>query len=40
MVNTDLEYMVELKYVLTRYMGIRAHYDSDMGVGIGLSLNY
>lgn len=40
MVNTDLEYMVELKYVINKNMGIRTHYDSDMGLGIGLSLNY
>lgn len=40
MVNTDLEYMVDLRYILTRYMGVRAHYDSDMGFGVGLSLNY
>lgn len=40
MVNTDLEYMVDLRYILTKNMGIRAHYDSDMGVGFGLSLNY
>lgn len=40
MVNTDIEYMVDLRYILTRNIGVRAHYDSDMGVGIGLSLNY
>ncbi len=40
MFNTDLEYMVELKYILNRFMGVRAHYDSDMGLGVGLSLNY
>jgi len=40
MVNTDLEYMAELKYVITKNIGIRAHYDSDMGLGAGLSLNY
>ncbi len=40
MVNTDLEYMVDLRYILTRNIGIRAHYDSDMGIGVGLSLNY
>lgn len=40
MVNTDLEYMGDLRYILTRHLGIRAHYDSDMGLGIGLSLNY
>ncbi len=40
MVNTDLEYMADLRYILTRHMGIRAHYDSDMGFGAGVSLNY
>ncbi len=40
MINTDKEYMGELRYVLTRYMGVRAHYDSDMGWGAGISLNY
>ncbi|MCS3554526.1 MULTISPECIES: multicopper oxidase family protein [unclassified Sphingobacterium] len=40
MVNTDLEYMVDLTYVINKNMGIRTHYDSDMGWGFGLSLNY
>lgn len=40
MVNTDREYMVDLRYVFTRNLGVRAHYDSDMGFGLGLSLNY
>lgn len=40
MVNTDKEYMVELKYILNRNIGIRTHYDSDMGFGLGLILNY
>lgn len=40
MVNTDREYMIDLRYILTRNIGIRAHYDSDMGFGAGLSLNY
>jgi CopA family copper-resistance protein len=40
MVNTDKEYMAALKYIFTRYAGITAHYDSDMGFGIGLTLNY
>lgn len=40
MLNTDLEYMAELKYILNKNMGIRAHYDSDMGFGAGFSLNY
>jgi len=40
MINTDREYMIDLRYILTRNIGIRAHYDSDMGFGTGLSLNY
>ncbi len=40
MVNTDKEYMTGLKYILNKSMGIRTHYDSDMGWGVGLSLNY
>lgn len=40
MVNTDKEYMGELKYIINKNMGIRTHYDSDMGFGVGLSLNY
>src|SRR5690606_35140553 len=40
MVNTDLEYMTELRYILTRHLGVRAHYDSDMGFGVGLALQY
>jgi CopA family copper-resistance protein len=40
MVNSDKEYMLGLQYVLTKNMGVRAHYDSDMGFGIGLTLNY
>ncbi|MGO3109617.1 multicopper oxidase domain-containing protein [Sphingobacterium sp. JB170] len=40
MVNTDREYMGELKYIINKNMGIRTHYDSDMGFGAGLSLNY
>ncbi len=40
MANTDLEYMVDLRYVLNKNMGIRTHYDSDMGFGVGFILNY
>lgn len=40
MVNTDKEYMGALSYILTRQVGIRAHYDSDMGFGVGLAINY
>ena len=40
MVNTDKEYMLDLRYILTRNFGIRTHYDSDMGFGVGLAVNY
>ena len=38
--NTDKEYMTDLKYIIKRNFSIRTHYDSDMGFGIGLTLNY
>jgi CopA family copper-resistance protein len=40
MVNTDKEYMAALKYIFTKNAGLTAHYDSDMGFGVGLTLNY
>ncbi|SKB55752.1 Multicopper oxidase with three cupredoxin domains (includes cell division protein FtsP and spore coat protein CotA) [Sphingobacterium nematocida] len=40
MVNTDKEYMVDLRYILHKNLGIRTHYDSDMGFGVGLAVNY
>jgi hypothetical protein len=40
MVNTDKEYMVDARYIYARNVSIRTHYDSDMGFGIGASLNY
>ena len=40
MVNTDKEYFTGLKYIVTRNIGISAHYDSDMGFGFGATLNY
>ncbi len=40
MVNTDKEYMLDLRYIMTRNLGIRTHYDSDMGFGVGLAVNY
>ncbi|TDE06355.1 multicopper oxidase domain-containing protein [Flavobacterium hiemivividum] len=40
MVNTDKEYMAGLKYIVGKNLGITTHYDSDMGVGFGLNVNY
>ncbi len=38
--NTDKEYMAGLRYIVKKNFGITTHYDSDMGLGFGLSLNY
>ncbi len=38
--NTDREYAVGLRYVVTKYFSLSTHYDSDMGGGIGITLNY
>jgi FtsP/CotA-like multicopper oxidase with cupredoxin domain len=40
MVNTDKEYMTGLRYIITKYFGLSTHYDSDMGFGAGVTLNY
>ncbi len=40
MINTDKEYRGGLKYILTRNIAISTHYDSDMGWGAGVTLNY
>jgi CopA family copper-resistance protein len=38
--NTDKEYMAGLRYIVKRNFGITTHYDSDMGIGFGATLNY
>ena len=38
--NTDKEYMAGLRYIIKRNVGVTTHYDSDMGIGFGASLNY
>ena len=38
--NSDREYMAGLRYVLTKYISISSHYDSDMGVGAGITITY
>lgn len=40
MYNTDDEFMIDLKYILGKNIGIRTHYDSDMGFGVGATFNY
>lgn len=40
MVNTDREYMTGLRYIVTKYIAVSSHYDSDMGLGAGLTIIY
>jgi hypothetical protein len=38
--NTDKEYMAGLRYIIQKNFSIGTHYDNDMGVGLGLYMNY
>ena len=40
MVNTDKEHMASLRYIAGKNLGFTTHYDSDMGFGVGMTLNY
>ena len=40
MMNSDDEYMVGIRYVTTKYFSLSTHYDSDMGLGVGITWNY
>ncbi len=40
MANTDKEYMAGFRYILSKYIGLSTHYDSDMGFGAGVTVNY
>ena len=40
MVNTDREYMADIRYIFGKNISGRIHYDSDMKFGVGVSLNY
>lgn len=39
-VNTDKEYMAGFRYIVTRNFAFSTHYDSDMGLGAGITLSY
>ncbi|MCE3258747.1 MAG: copper oxidase [Bacteroidetes bacterium] len=39
-VNSDREYSYGLRYILTKYISLSGHYDSDMGYGGGLTITY
>jgi hypothetical protein len=38
--NTDLEYMLGLKYIVYKYVAVSTHYDSDMKWGAGVTVMY
>ncbi len=38
--NTDLEYAVGTRYLLSKYASLSAHYDTDMGLGAGIAFQY
>jgi hypothetical protein len=40
MLNTDKEYAGGLSYIITKYISLSSHYDSDMGLGGGVSITY
>ena len=40
MINTDKEYMAGFRYILTKYFSLSTHYDSDMGLGAGITITY
>ncbi|PWV48843.1 multicopper oxidase domain-containing protein [Chitinophaga sp. S165] len=40
MANTDKEYMAGFRYIMTKYLSLSTHYDSDMGVGAGITITY
>ena len=40
LINTDKEYSTGFKYIVGKNLGITTHYDSDMGIGVGLNVNY
>lgn len=40
MINTDKEYTVGMRYIATKYISLSSHYDSDMGLGAGITFTY
>jgi len=40
MANTDKEYMLGFRYIITKYFSFSTHYDSDMGGGLGVTFTY
>ncbi|MBK7763696.1 MAG: multicopper oxidase domain-containing protein [Bacteroidetes bacterium] len=40
MANSDYEYMAGFRYIINKWFSLSTHYDSDMGLGAGIRLNY
>ena len=40
MVNTDKEYTMGLRYIVRKWLDLSTHYDSDMGLGAGITIIY
>ena len=40
MLNTDKEYALGMRYIITKYFNLSTHYDSDMGLGAGITITY
>lgn len=40
LVNTDKEYRFGFRYILTNWVALSSHFDRDMGLGGGITLNY
>ena len=40
MANTDKEYETGLRYIITKYFSLSGRYDSDLGLGGGVTLTY
>ncbi len=40
MINTDKEYALGVRYIITKYFNLSSHYDSDMGFGAGITIVY
>lgn len=40
MLNTDKEYMAGFRYIVSKYFSLSTHYDSDMGLGAGITITY
>ena len=38
--NTDKEYMAGFRYIVSKWFAVSTHYDSDMGLGAGVTLTY